>query len=132
MKQALLFLSLLFSLTVSAQMKTLRYRATGFAFTTFRYEKTHDEFLPVDILIIAYLSTGQIKFYNKDMDVFDIISDSETKDGSTSVFKYDCVDKEGRECFVSFMDWPEANPEWCVIVQYKDNTYVYKLEVVKD
>jgi hypothetical protein len=132
MKYLILPILLFISVVTAGQQKTLRYRATGFALTKFNYKSINAAFTPVDILVVLYMGTNQIKLFNKDMDVFDIISDSENKRGSATLYKYECLDKGGVECSVSFMDWPEGDPAWSVIVDYNDWTYIYKLEVVKD
>lgn len=121
---------------VAAQVN--KARAHSFAFRL--YNEIQDnweewgEWQEVNILIVFDFTKQKINIYSKTTQEYDFISDileEESADG-TPYYRIECVDADGKRCFIRIVYLKDSDKLFHLYVHYEDINFVYEFKYESD
>lgn len=137
-KTLLLVISMLILGTVTASAQIYKLRTSSIA-TTMTDENDQWEawsaWEDISLLVTLDISNLRITIYSDDKQVYDIISSDEvtTDESGDTVYKFECVDDDGLECDVKFMERTSLEDQRSEIyILYDEVAWVYKVYSLED
>jgi hypothetical protein len=137
-KTLLLTITLLFLGLVTSSAQIYRLRTTAYAVTSTDENGTWEDWsdwTDISLLVTLDIDNVRVTIYSDPKEVYDVIDSEEgtvDADGD-SVYKFTCLDKDGVECTVKFMQRDSQDDKREEIyITYDDVAWVYKVYSLDD
>jgi len=137
-KTLLLIISLLIFGIATSSAQVYKLRTTDIATTMTDEAGTWEEWsdwTEVNLLVTLDIPNLRITIYSDEKQIYDITSSEEetTDENGDSIYKFQCVDQDGDECSVKFMERTSLEDQRSeVYVLYDEYAWVYKVYSLDD